>query len=226
MARYQTGSQPRLHVVEGGHAAQGDASVGEDASVDERSRAEAAMRRRVVQAQAGDARAWEQLYLSHYRELLRFCSYATGSVDTAEDTTQEAFARALAGLAQYDERAAFSAWLRGIALNLLRKQWRKGERRTRAYAKVESAPGHSEHPDERLVRDRRAEALDTALGSLPPPLREAFVLTDVQGLPASEAAALAGTTPGNIRVRATRARARLQKELTRAGQLTAEGRAR
>ncbi len=181
-------------------------------------------RRRVVRAQAGDARAWEQLYLSHYRGLLRFCSYAAGSVATAEDVTQEAFARALTGLSGYDGRASLSTWLRGIAMNLMRKQWRKGERRSRAYAKVESAPGCAAQPDDLLVRERRADALDQALRSLPAPLREAFILSDVQGLSANEAAVIAGTTPGNVRVRATRARARLQKALTDAGFIDSEGR--
>ncbi|MEM6996962.1 MAG: RNA polymerase sigma factor, partial [Myxococcota bacterium] len=202
MSPSNAGSQAHLRVV-GTAPERPDPGVAEQARID--------------RAQAGDVRAWEQLYLAHYRDLLRFCSYASGSVATAEDLTQEAFARALAGLASYDRRASFSTWLRGIAMNLLRKHWRKGERRARAYAKFDAGERNGSLPDDVLVRDRRAEALDAALKSLPAPLREAFILTDIQGLSAAESAGVAGTSPGNIRVRATRARARLHDALRKAG---------
>lgn len=212
MTQTHPSSQARLRVVAD------DATV--SGRVDE---ARAVERPRIEQALLGDGAAWEVLYRSHYRELLRFCSYSTGSVEAGEDATQEVFARALANLGQFDGRALFSTWLRGIAMNLVRKQWRKGERQGRAYAKVSSAPQRSRQPDELLVRDRRADALDDALRALPAKLREAFVLCDVQGLSASEAGAITGASPGNVRVRATRARARLHELLSRAGVLDGDG---
>ena len=207
-------ARPELHVVDGSSAQAGTPSQ----------RPERAL---VARARAGDPRAWERLYTSQYRDVLRFVSYATGDVTVAEDITQETFAQAVAGLAKFDERATFSTWIRAIAMNLVRKQWRKGERRSRAYARLKSVPptAPGPQPDDELVRERRADALDAVLTTLPESLREAFVLTDVHGMAAAEAAAIVGTTAGNIRVRATRARARLQEALVAAGFLDAEGKA-
>ena len=180
----------------------------------------------VWRARAGDVAALETLYRTHFRDLLRHVSYATGDVAVAEDLTQESFARAFAKLAEFDERSSFRVWVRGIARNLVRKRWRTAERQSRAFAKVEHAPTRGHEPEAELVRDRRAEVLARALQSLPASQREAFVLCDVEGMSAAEAAVLTETTPVNVRVRATRARARLHELLVAQGWLTAEGRAR
>lgn len=177
----------------------------------------------VRRARAGDVAALESLYRAHFRDLLRHVSYATGDVAVAEDLTQESFARAFAKLGEFDERSSFRVWLRGIARNLVRKRWRSAERQSRAFAKVEHAPTSGHEPETELVRDRRAEVLRVALERLPAAQREAFVLCDVEGMSAAEAAVLTETTPVNVRVRATRARARLHKLLMADGWLTAEG---
>jgi RNA polymerase sigma-70 factor (ECF subfamily) len=68
-------------------------------------------------------------------------------------------------------------------------------------------------PERNLQRDRRAAALLDALESLPPHLREAFTYCDLQGVPIERAAEELGIKPGNLRVRAHRARARIRKQL-------------
>ncbi len=64
---------------------------------------------------------------------------------------------------------------------------------------------------------RRAEALVAVLDSLPGHLREAFVLRDLKRHSPAEAAEMLGISRGNLRVRATRARARIRRELVRLG---------
>jgi len=66
---------------------------------------------------------------------------------------------------------------------------------------------------------RKAEALYAVLETLPEHLREAFVLRDLEGLSPAEAAAQLGITPGNLSVRATRARERIRRELEARGWL-------
>lgn len=178
--------------------------------------------RRVAAARGGDLAAWSALYQGHFPHLLRYLAYLCGDVDVAEDLAQEAFSTALVKLHQFDERASFRSWLRGIATNLFRHQVRKQSRRRRAYRRLEhtearrARPG-SHDPEGRVVRDRRAQALREALDSLPLNLREAFVLTDIQGLGSGEVAAALEISPGNARVRATRARARIRAFLIEHG---------
>lgn len=172
----------------------------------------------------GDVEAWTRLYQDHFDALLRFVAYSTGNVAVAEDLVQEAFALALVGLRKFDGRSSFSTWMRGIANNLVRKHWRKKQRRTRAYARLEElaeriALCRDESPDAAVNRDERAEALLAGLETLPHHLREAFVLSDVHGMSAAEAGRQIGISPGNVRVRAARARARLREQFERLGMI-------
>ena len=181
----------------------------------------------VERARAGDMHAWARLYQDHWARLLRHVAYLTGDATTAEDLVQEAFAQALASLARYDARAPFFAWLRGIALNVVRKHWRTRGRRNRAYTKIEALDGSASGPGDPEgghLSKLRAQTLLAVLEDLPEHLREAFVLCDLRDMSTEEAAAELGISPGNLRVRATRARARIRVALTELGWLSpAEG---
>lgn len=184
----------------------------------------------VERARGGDMQAWARLYQDHWARLLRHVGYLTGDAATAEDLVQETFAQALAGLARYDHRAPFFAWLRGIALNVVRKHWRTRGRRNRAYTRVEAdadlMAGGSGDPDAVHVSKLRAQTLLAVLEDLPEHLREAFVLCDLRDMSTEEAAQELGISPGNLRVRATRARARIRVALQELGWLAPEGGAR
>ncbi len=180
----------------------------------------------VERARAGDMHAWARLYQDHWARLLRHVAYLTGDATTAEDLVQETFAQALASLARYDARAPFFAWLRGIAVNVVRKHWRTRGRRNRAYTKVEATAGAAtgDDPEGGHLSKLRAQTLLAVLDDLPEHLREAFVLCDLRDMSTEEAATELGISPGNLRVRATRARARIRVALTELGWLSpAEG---
>ncbi len=179
----------------------------------------------VERARSGDMQAWARLYQDHWARLLRHVSYLTGDVTAAEDLVQECFAQALASLTRFDARAPFFAWLRGIALNIVRKHWRTRGRRTRAYTRIEAeanAASPGEDPESGHLSKLRAQTLLSVLDELPDHLREAFVLCDLRDLSAEEAARELGISPGNLRVRATRARARIRIALTELGWLSTE----
>ncbi|MCB9566538.1 MAG: RNA polymerase sigma factor [Myxococcales bacterium] len=179
----------------------------------------------VERARAGQAAAWSRLYHDHYDRLLRDLTYLAGDVALAEDLVQETFIRALTCLARFDGRSCFASWLRGIGLNLIRQHWRSWSRRRRAHAHLVEihariAPPKDADPEGAELQRRRALALQAVLDTLPGHLREAFVFADLRRLPSSEAAALLGISAGNLRIRATRARARIHRELARLGWLT------
>jgi RNA polymerase sigma-70 factor (ECF subfamily) len=181
----------------------------------------------VDRARGGDADAWSRLYHQHFDRMLKHVAYLAGDVHAAEDLVQETFARAFVGLAGFEGRASFIGWLRGIAVNVVRRHWRSRYRGEQALARLGTLTRDAvsaADPEGVHLRQRRAEVLLAALETLPEPLREAFVLCDLQDVPSPQAAAELGVTPGNLRVRATRARARLREELTRLGWLP-EGRA-
>jgi RNA polymerase sigma-70 factor (ECF subfamily) len=182
---------------------------------------EATTQQHVEAALCGSAHAAAQLYHAHFDDLRRSAYYMTGDRTAAEDLAQEAFALALSKLARFDPaRSPFSTWLHAITRNLVRKHWRSQARRGRAYGRLEHTPTVARSgvdPEAALVRRQRFEAVRDALATLPEPLREAFVLVDLQGIAGDEAAARLGITPGNLRVRALRARTRIRRELEKQG---------
>jgi RNA polymerase sigma-70 factor, ECF subfamily len=178
----------------------------------------------VRRALAGDERAWARLYQRHFDRIFRDVAYLIGAGAGAEEIVQDTFAAALTGLRRYDARSSFVTWLRGIAQNLVRRHWRTSGRRERAYDRLaqvsaSSAPPNAADPEGAHLQDRRAEVLRAVLESVPDPLREAFVLCDVQGIATNEAAERLGISVGNLRVRASRARAVIRTELERLGWL-------
>ncbi|MEE9381802.1 MAG: RNA polymerase sigma factor [Nannocystaceae bacterium] len=169
-------------------------------------------------ARRGDVEAWSMLYRAHFSRLYRHVGYLVGDVATAEDLSQEIFARALASLPRFDGRSTFSTWLFGIANHAVYKHWRAKARKKRAYDRYElTPPPQGVDPEAAHLTKQRAAALKVVLDGLPDHLREAFVLLDLQELSPAEAAERVGISKGNIAVRASRARARIRKELAAAG---------
>lgn len=184
-------------------------------------------RRLVARAAEGDIAAWARLYQTHFDRLYRDVLYLAEDPAVTEEIVQESFAIALTGLRRFDGRSSFATWLRGISQNLVRKHWRSHVRRGRAYERYEhaadrAAPRTADDPERSHVQSERAQVLSEVLATLPDSLRETFVMRDVQGLSVEDVAARLQTTPGNIRVRANRARAKIREELERRGWLDPE----
>ncbi|MEM9457343.1 MAG: sigma-70 family RNA polymerase sigma factor [Myxococcota bacterium] len=178
-----------------------------------------------ARARAGDVEAWSALYARHYATIFRQVRYLCGDRGLAEELTQEAFAQAMASCRRYDGRRAFAGWMHGIALNVVRKHWRKHRNRSRAMERYEQIDAHPriEDPDGSHLRRERSRVLYDVLDELPPRWREAFILREIQGLSTSEAADRLGISSSNVAVRVTRARARIRDELARRGWLDDEG---
>ena len=70
-------------------------------------------------AQDGSEQAWRQLFERHFEAVYRFCLVLTGiRHDLAEELTQQVFVTAAVRIHRFDpSRAAFRAWLFGVARN-------------------------------------------------------------------------------------------------------------
>lgn len=172
----------------------------------------------IERARGGDMQAWARLYQDHFDGLFRHLRYLTGDAQVAEELVQETFVQALTCIGRFDGRARFSTWLHGIGLNVARHHWRSQRSTAKAHAKLTlvnelSDAGSSAPPDRTLASRQRVKALYEALDSLPEHLREAFILRELEGLAPPEAAELLGITANNLAVRASRARARIRKQL-------------
>ncbi|MCY0987884.1 sigma-70 family RNA polymerase sigma factor [Nannocystis sp. ILAH1] len=177
----------------------------------------------VTRACEGDVGAWAHLYQLCYPAVFRQLRYYTGDTGVAEELAQEAFAQAMASRERFDPARSFQGWLHGVALNVVRKYWRRQRNTSAAHARLEamgrSCPPAGVGPDDAHLQRERSRVLYAVLAELPERLREAFLVRELQGLPSEEAAALLGITTGNLHVRVCRARAQIHAELRRLGWL-------
>ena len=130
----------------------------------------------------------------------------------AEEVAQEAFARAYSRFSQLRDRTSFRAWLVRTTWRLAIDRWRSDRRRT-----VREQSGVSEAPDPTAegiaVENDRAERLWRAIDDLPDKLREAIVLSAIQGYDVHEVALLLGLPDGTVKSRLFLARKGLAQRL-------------
>ncbi|HZL89921.1 MAG TPA: RNA polymerase sigma factor [Pirellulaceae bacterium] len=170
------------------------------------------------QAQQGEAAAFDELTLRHRPRLVRWLSSLVWDADEAENLAQEALARALAQIANFRPELSFAAWLNGIALNLARHYLRTRSRRAEvtdpAVLQVEAAGTLKRRGVlSSLVSREQQELMRLAIAELPIPLREAFVLHEVEEFDYPDMAAMSGVAEGTLRVRVHRAKALLRDRL-------------
>jgi RNA polymerase sigma-70 factor (ECF subfamily) len=167
----------------------------------------------VRRAQAGDVRAFEQLYRDNLGRVYALCLRMTRDRTRAEELTQEAFVRAWEKLNSFRGDAAFSTWLHRLTVNLvLTDQRSRARRQDRVTLADESglpdAPARNEAPRERMD-------LEAAIATLPEGARNVFVLYEIEGYRHEEIAKMMGIASGTTKAQLHRARRLLREALSR-----------
>ncbi|MBV9593041.1 MAG: sigma-70 family RNA polymerase sigma factor [Actinobacteria bacterium] len=153
----------------------------------------------VLRARRGDAVAAADFVRASQPDVWRFCA-ALGSPSTADDLTQETYARAFGSLHRFAGRSSARTWLFAIARRVCADAVRSAVRLRSAPAPTPPRPGAD--PADSVTLRALLDALDGDR-------REAFVLTQLVGLSYAEAADVCGCPVGTIRSRVARARADL-----------------
>jgi RNA polymerase sigma-70 factor, ECF subfamily len=172
---------------------------------------EDAIARLVEQARAGDAGARRALYTQHVDRVFRTVRGMLRSDADAEDVTQDALLTVLTSLNTYTPRtdARFSAWVMTIAVNTVRRRFRRRRPEVTTTGELPETPDDAADPGDNLDRARQRRALLIALGELPERERAIVSLRYGAELNASEIAAAVGSEPATIRKILERARTRL-----------------
>lgn len=172
------------------------------------------------QAAKGDERAFALLVGRHKEALYRLLRRYTGDADEAYEAVHEAFVAAWAALGRYDPARAFGPWLRTIAINKARDRGRRLAFRRMIFGDRDfEDSGAHEHPDPKpdaeatLLERERLAHLDHGIARLPGPLKEALLLTAIEGLSQQEAAEILDVTVKTIETRLYRARKTLAQTL-------------
>ena len=156
--------------------------------------------------------------------LLRLAMNLTGQPDEAEDVLQESFIQACANIDNFEGRSSLGTWLHRIVLNTALMRLRRRQKDTVRLeddwdASSNPVPDalidHTAEPDETVLTLEMREMVDRALLELPPLLRAAFVLRDIEGLSTREAAIALEIGEPALKVRLHRARLALRTALRR-----------
>jgi RNA polymerase sigma-70 factor (ECF subfamily) len=171
----------------------------------------------IARSKKGDAEAFSRL-VSRYegRMFLLARKVCSGMPSEADDVYQETFLTAFRKLGRFRGESGLGTWLHRIASNLCWMRFR-GRRRERALPlDPEAGPeprDPSGGPEEVSGRKALREAVSAALEELPPDLRLAVVLRDLQGLSNEEAAKSLGASVAAVKSRVHRGRLLLRKRL-------------
>jgi RNA polymerase sigma factor (sigma-70 family) len=159
-------------------------------------------------AQDGSEQAWRQLFERHFDAVYRFCFLLTGARhDLAEELTQQVFVTAAGRIHRFDpSRAAFRAWLFGVARN--RHMTIRTDEQRRKRHEESSAKGRSE-VDTHRDSDLRVHE---ALARLPSHYRIVLDEKYLRGLSMNEIAANKGASVEAIESLLRRARAVFARE--------------
>ena len=171
-------------------------------------------------AAAGEQAAFAELYRRHV-DPARWAArgVAANAHDTA-DAVSDAFANVfrIVRAGRFPEGAEFLPYVVTAARRAAIDQVRHSKRTVSGGDQFDDdqSPSTAARPSERVVAVESAELVSRAFLGLPSHLRAVLFLTEVEGLPMREAAAMLGVTPNAAAQRAVRARARLRQRYLQA----------
>lgn len=129
------------------------------------------------------------------RFLARACQVPAADLD---DLVHATFLEVYRSAGGFRGRASAKTWIFGIAVNVSRHHAR-GEARRRRFLTALADVGPDPIPPQEVLERRHAlSRMAAALNGLPYARRGAFVLCELEGLTAAEAATVLGVRPGTI----------------------------
>jgi len=159
---------------------------------------------------AGDTEAFGELFRRHRDRLWAVALRTVCDPEEAADALQDAMVSAFRRAGDFRGESAVTTWLHRIVVNASLDRLRRRAARPATSTGDEQAlealvpPGrdHARSTDTRLD-------VNAALRMLPPPQRAALVVVDMLGFSVADAAVILDTSPGTVKSRCARARARL-----------------
>jgi RNA polymerase sigma-70 factor (ECF subfamily) len=159
----------------------------------------------MVDAQGGDAAAYEKLLFELLPHLRGFVRRRLHDSEAQEDVVQNVFISIHRARHTFRPERPIGPWLYAISRNAITDQLRAQGRRRRREISVEPEeisefPAAEQTPTDESLSPRMTRALD----ALPEGQREAVLMIHVEGLSVAEAADRAGVSRGALKVRAHR----------------------
>jgi RNA polymerase sigma-70 factor, ECF subfamily len=182
----------------------------------------------IARCQKADVTAFNAIVSRHKGKIYNYVYRMTGSVEDAEDLTQEVFVRMYTGLSSFRAEASLSTWLFRIAGNLVidKHRRRKHEKgmvssldtsysygESEGESETREVPDYSQMPEKLLGQKELGAQIENALLKLPEKLRSAVILYDIENLSYEEIAQMEKVPLGTVKSRIFNARVALRQHL-------------
>ena len=170
---------------------------------------------RIIQECLNGERGAFGVLVDKYREgIYAFVYDKLQNFQDAQDVTQEVFMQAYRGLRGLRRRESFAFWLYRIAYSRRAEFLRRRSKRVDQDFIADQNPEVMDVPSLNSYRESQLDqSVQEALDSLPDAYREVLMLRYFGGMNSGEIARALGTSPTAIRMRLSRARAQLKKEM-------------
>ena len=175
-------------------------------------------------AQHGDDHAFSELARRHQANSLKLALSILHDKQDAEDEVQNAMWKAYEHLRQFQQDSKFSTWLTRIVVNQCLMRLRRARRAKFLYLEENRVGDDAitlelqdrrNTPERELGHSEVAEVLSREIHRIPPLLRNAFLLRDIQHLPMPDVAARLGISVAAAKSRLLRARLELRQRMAK-----------
>lgn len=179
----------------------------------------------IRRARDGDRDALRQLHEEYGKRILNFIYRMVGSREDAEDLTQNVFLQAFGQLGRLQDESRFESWLYRIARNEVYQAFRKkrGEPAIHEPNAAGEGEGRPEFeftdnrptPQDRILNEELGRTIHRVLTTLPPKLREVFILAVIYEKSYSEISEIVGRSLLSVKTDIFRARTLARDHLGR-----------
>lgn len=160
----------------------------------------------------GDREAFAALVGEYKGPVFNLAFRMTGSVQDADDLTQESFLRAFQFLGRFRVGEKFFTWLYTVSLNVIRNHLRKvknlSEEKAESWWLGAMDPG--DDPTDTAIGRERSKRIQDYLLRLPVAVREVLVLRFYQGLSFEEISAMTGDSLSGAKMKVYRGLEKIQ----------------
>jgi RNA polymerase sigma-70 factor (ECF subfamily) len=173
----------------------------------------------VRKSQQDDERAFGELVSRYESKVYSLALKMVRNPEDAEDVLQDTFLRAYRGIKSFKGNSTFSTWIYRITANSALMRLRKRQLPTVSIDDADEreapiniadwAPG----PVEQMLNQETQAAMTEAIESLPPELRQVFVLRDIEELSNAEVAEILDLSVAAVKSRLHRARLKVRNRL-------------
>lgn len=172
-------------------------------------------------ARDGSTEHFQKLYDLYSKPIFNFIWRLIGSLEDAEDLTQETFLKVHSEISNLREPSQFKFWLYRIARNEVYQKLRKSQKTTEISIDDDGTsisrilPDESSHrdPERQYLSRELDEVLTQALSSLTPKYRDVFVLAVFQKLSYEEITQVVGRSLLSVKTDIYRARLAVKSAL-------------